>query len=134
MDNVIYLNNLFQNRIFRVPDYQRGYSWERQQVSEFLDDLELLAPGRYHYTGTVVLHEPDPKSALMDIEGNTYTPAGNCGRAAEAHHHRPVAGRDPPVAGRQRLLRSRQDAVARNCQKLHRRQRYERAAAFQAFP
>ena len=75
MDNVIYLNNLFQNRIFRVPDYQRGYSWERQQVREFLDDLELLAPGRYHYTGTVVLHEPDPKSALMDNEGNAYTPA-----------------------------------------------------------
>ena len=75
MDNVIYLNNLFQNRIFRVPDYQRGYSWERQQVSEFLDDLELLAPGRYHYTGTVVLHEPDPKSTLMDNEGNAYTPA-----------------------------------------------------------
>lgn len=75
MDNVIYLNNLFQNRIFCVPDYQRGYSWEQQQVSEFLDDLELLAPGRYHYTGTVVLHEPDPKSALMDSEGNAYTPA-----------------------------------------------------------
>ena len=75
MDNVIYLNNLFQNRIFRVPDYQRGYSWEGQQVREFLDDLELLAPGRYHYTGTVVLHEPAPKSALMDSEGNAYTPA-----------------------------------------------------------
>lgn len=76
MDNVISLNDLFHNRIFKVPDYQRGYSWERRQVREFLEDLELLLPKRHHYTGTVVLHEPPaPESNLMDVEGNTYNPA-----------------------------------------------------------
>ena len=75
MDNVISLNDLFHNRIFRVPDYQRGYSWERRQVREFLEDLELLMPQRFHYTGTVVLYEPPAsKSRLMDVEGKTYNP------------------------------------------------------------
>jgi len=42
-------------RLLRVPDYQRGYSWEKRQVQDFLDDLRLLAPGQRHYTGTIVL-------------------------------------------------------------------------------
>lgn len=44
MNNTKSLQELFNNRIFRVPDYQRGYAWEQQQVGEFLDDLELLSP------------------------------------------------------------------------------------------
>ncbi len=48
-------------RLLRVPDYQRGYSWEKRQVQDFLDDLRLLAAGQRHYTGTIVLlHDPQP--------------------------------------------------------------------------
>ena len=74
MDNVVSLDKLFANRIFRVPDYQRGFSWEPLQIREFLEDLDLLRPGRYHYTGTVVVHEPDPLDQLMDEDGNAYVP------------------------------------------------------------
>ena len=74
MDNVISLDDLFHKRLFRVPDYQRGYSWEQRQVREFLEDLELLTPGHYHYTGTVVLHESHPEDQRMDKDGNTYVP------------------------------------------------------------
>jgi hypothetical protein len=42
-------------RLLRVPDYQRGYAWEHRHVDEFLNDLQLLEPGKTHYTGTVVL-------------------------------------------------------------------------------
>ena len=76
MNNIVPLDDLFRKRLFRVPDYQRGYSWEEQQVEEFLEDLELLGPKRYHYTGTVVLHEwksgPGP---MMDEDGNSYVSA-----------------------------------------------------------
>ncbi len=76
MDNVVSLPALFQQRLFQIPDYQRGYSWERQQVGEFLDDLELIGPGRFHYTGTVVLHESESETSfvmnIMDEEGNAY--------------------------------------------------------------
>lgn len=66
------LLDLFHNRIFKVPDYQRGYAWEEQQVGEFLDDLELLDSDRFHYTGTVVLFERPDARHLMDNEGNSY--------------------------------------------------------------
>ena len=74
MDNVVSLDKLFLNRIFQVPDYQRGFSWETRQVREFLEDLELLRAGRYHYTGTVVVHEPDSHDQRMDEDGNAYVP------------------------------------------------------------
>ena len=78
MDNVISLNNLFNGRVFRVPDYQRGYSWGERQIREFLQDLELLdaGSGRNHYTGTIALHQPRVPSheKLMDSEGGVYSP------------------------------------------------------------
>ena len=66
------LQDLFHNQIFKVPDYQRGYAWEEQQVGEFLDDLELLDSERFHYTGTVVLFERPDARHLKDNEGNSY--------------------------------------------------------------
>ena len=74
MDNVVSLDDLFHKRLFRVPDYQRGYSWEERHIREFLEDLELLGARRYHYTGTVVLHESNPEPNPMDEDGNTYVP------------------------------------------------------------
>ena len=73
MNNVASLDDIFHKRVFAVPDYQRGYAWESRHVREFLEDLELLGPGRYHYTGTVVLHEPQTGSQKMDEDGNTYS-------------------------------------------------------------
>lgn len=66
------LQELFDGRIFRVPDYQRGYAWEQRQVSEFLEDLELLNDSRPHYTGTVVLHKSRESAKRSDDEGTSY--------------------------------------------------------------
>lgn len=73
MNNTLNLQDLFSNRIFRVPDYQRGYAWEQQQVGDFLDDLALIGPSRRHYTGTVVLYKPGDTRNREDDEGKTYT-------------------------------------------------------------
>ena len=72
MDNTLSLQELFNDRIFRVPEYQRGFSWERQQIEEFLDDLALLDTSRQHYTGTVVLHQPANPVRRMDDEGQNF--------------------------------------------------------------
>lgn len=50
------LNELLLNRIYRIPDYQRGYSWENKQVDELIEDIEniRLLPDEnstYHFTG-----------------------------------------------------------------------------------
>lgn len=72
MDNVISLEDLFHKRVFSVPDYQRGYAWGQEQITDFLDDLEILSPERFHYTGTVVLHRHADRSEVEDEAGNTY--------------------------------------------------------------
>ena len=74
MNNVVSLDQLFHKRVFMIPDYQRGFSWETQQVEEFLEDLELLEENRYHYTGTIVLHEDRSTAPLTDEDGNSYAP------------------------------------------------------------
>lgn len=45
------LSQLFQNKLFRIPDYQRGYAWQEQQLVDFWDDVINLQDDRYHYTG-----------------------------------------------------------------------------------
>lgn len=72
MTNVFTVEQLFTGRLFRVPDYQRGYAWEPRHRLEFLEDLEMLGPGREHYTGTVVLHEVSPSARRLDAEGKSY--------------------------------------------------------------
>lgn len=49
------LSLLFQNRLFLIPDYQRGYAWLQQQLVDFWDDLVNLQADRYHYTGLLSL-------------------------------------------------------------------------------
>lgn len=46
---------LYGNRSFVIPEYQRGYSWEKKQREDLLTDIENLFIISYrHYTGTIV--------------------------------------------------------------------------------
>lgn len=74
MDNstVESLQKVFTSRLFRVPDYQRGYAWESRQIQDLLDDLEWLAEGKVHYTGTLVLQEARSVPKRMDNAGQSY--------------------------------------------------------------
>ena len=72
MNNVLTVEQIFSERILRVPDYQRGYAWEDVHLQEFIDDLELLAPEKEHYTGTVVLHAQPSAERVQDETGQSY--------------------------------------------------------------
>lgn len=77
MDNLVTLQDLFKNNVFKIPDYQRGYSWEnkhRRDLLEDLDSIQLTREGgqekeRRHYTGTVVL---EPHGTQQGF-GESYT-------------------------------------------------------------
>lgn len=58
------LSLLFQNRLFRIPDYQRGYAWLQQQLVDFWDDLVNLQADRYHYTGLLSLKPLKSKETI----------------------------------------------------------------------
>lgn len=51
------LDSLFKEKLFRIPDYQRGYAWEREQLKDFWEDLINLSDNRSHYTGVLTLKE-----------------------------------------------------------------------------
>lgn len=57
MNDLLSLQDLFYKKIFRIPDYQRGYSWGLQQLEEFWNDLYNLLPNKDHYTGMISLKE-----------------------------------------------------------------------------
>lgn len=63
------LDTIFNSRVFRIPDYQRGYSWGDVQLSAFWDDLNRLRESRNHYTGQLTLEKvPDVAWKRWDEE------------------------------------------------------------------
>jgi hypothetical protein len=57
MEGLLNLETLYATRRFGIPDYQRSYSWERRQWADLIEDLDVLRPGKQHFTGMVVLHQ-----------------------------------------------------------------------------
>ena len=60
MAETVNLIKLFGDKMFRIPNYQRGYSWGERQLNELWDDITDItrgADGKYinHYTGTIFL-------------------------------------------------------------------------------
>ena len=63
------LESLFKEKIFRIPDYQRGYAWQREQLTDFWEDLINLSGSRSHYTGVLTLKQiPATEIAKIDKE------------------------------------------------------------------
>lgn len=63
---------IFKDSFFRVPDYQRGYSWQQLQREELLEDIELLPENKPHYTGTLVLYSSNGTGKIIDKQGDSY--------------------------------------------------------------
>lgn len=59
------VSKIFNENLYRIPDYQRGYSWELQQLKDFWLDLEQLEGDKSHYTGVLTL-EPVPPETLKE--------------------------------------------------------------------
>ncbi len=64
MKNLTSFSVLFQNKIFRIPDYQRGYAWQEEQLRDFWEDILNLPQDHSHYTGMISLKE----LSLKEIE------------------------------------------------------------------
>ena len=56
------VSKIFHEALFRIPDYQRGYSWEEAHLRDFWTDIEQLDAAKSHYTGVLTL-EAVPESA-----------------------------------------------------------------------
>ncbi|ASU32114.1 GmrSD restriction endonuclease domain-containing protein [Mucilaginibacter xinganensis] len=53
------IKEIFNHKLFRIPDYQRGYSWEKNHLDDFWQDISNLQKDRIHYTGMISVEEVD---------------------------------------------------------------------------
>lgn len=65
------LSGLFENRLFRIPDYQRGYAWQHAQLADFWEDLVNLHEDRFHYTGLLSL-KAIPKKSTKNLNEDAW--------------------------------------------------------------
>ena len=71
MNSLLSLSELFNNVIFRIPDYQRGYAWNDQQLEDFWEDLNNLTDTRDHYMGMLSLKELK-EGSIEKLEGEKW--------------------------------------------------------------
>src|SRR5680860_1188656 len=57
MAKLFSISEIFDRRILRVPDFQRGFSWGVRQLEDFWDDLEKVASDKIHYTGLLTIEK-----------------------------------------------------------------------------
>ena len=66
--SLINIQDLFKNRYFFIPDYQRGYSWGKEQLEDLRKDIEnMFNKNHKHFTGTIVAAKVGKSSNRYDI-------------------------------------------------------------------
>jgi len=54
-----------------IPDCQRGYAREQRQWDDLLQNLELLPPGKSHFTGTLILQPLDNGNRTIKLKNGS---------------------------------------------------------------
>ena len=67
--NLQTLSSIFNEKLFRIPDYQRGYSWENEHIEDFWRDLNNLDSKRVHYTGMITVEYKKENDFYHVIDG-----------------------------------------------------------------
>lgn len=70
------LSSLFDDAIFKIPDYQRSYAWEERQIQDLLGDIDFLYQQETdqqdtdeelkHYFGSISIEKVDTKSTRIN--------------------------------------------------------------------
>jgi len=63
MSKIFSFKDLFHQTIFRIPDYQRGYSWSEKELNDLWVDLSNTHSGKnaFHFTGILTVSEFEDK-------------------------------------------------------------------------
>ncbi|MEX0775832.1 MAG: DUF262 domain-containing protein [Phycisphaeraceae bacterium] len=64
MSRLLSVSDIFRDRIFRIPDYQRGYSWTRVNLDDFWNDVADLSDTHVHYMGVISVEQPRSNQLL----------------------------------------------------------------------
>lgn len=70
------IHTFLQNHIYHIPEYQRGYSWKKEQLEDFWMDLIQLYNDeeiKNHFLGQVVVHNEENSDFYYIIDGQQRT-------------------------------------------------------------
>ena len=68
------VHSYLQENIYFIPDYQREYSWDEDQLEDFWQDLSnTLNADRHHFFGQIVIHDQNGKQFIIDGQQRTTT-------------------------------------------------------------
>lgn len=51
------ISKIFTERLYRIPDYQRGYAWTEKQLKDYWNDIIQLEENKNHYVGVLTLEK-----------------------------------------------------------------------------
>lgn len=54
---------------FRIPDYQRPFSWDEKNFNDLIDDLCAAQRDQQYFLGTLVLHKREAKNTYDVVDG-----------------------------------------------------------------
>lgn len=60
------VQQIFSNKLLRIPDYQRGYAWEKNHIEDFWQDISNLQSDRSHYTGMISVESISNNNATLE--------------------------------------------------------------------
>jgi len=68
LKSLVILGEFLDKKIFRIPYYQRNYSWEEEQLIDLWDDLNFLKKGKRHYFGTILIKDIEKTKKVSDLQ------------------------------------------------------------------
>ena len=64
------LEHFFTGKFFRIPNYQRDYSWGIENIDDLLDDIiESIETSTNHYIGTFILAKTNDAQQYNVVDG-----------------------------------------------------------------
>ena len=64
------LEHFFTGKFFRIPNYQRDYSWGIENIDDLIDDIiESIETCTNHYIGTFILAKTRKKQEFNVVDG-----------------------------------------------------------------
>ncbi len=68
-EELITIEEIITDRYFKIPDYQRGYTWEEEHLKDLRKDIENISNKNHlHFTGTIVV-TPIDKYKFEIVDG-----------------------------------------------------------------
>lgn len=70
VNQLLSIVDIVKDNFFKIPDYQRGYSWEESQLNDLVKDIDHISNITHmHYTGTIVVTKNEKNNKLEVVDG-----------------------------------------------------------------